>query len=94
MREARELLRLLSKPERVNVATQYKATRWFHSELIHSPSPLPQCSLNNLQSNFQNKCTDPKATEIQFLTNLGSTDRVVDRTTNFDDSDVDTSLHL
>ncbi|KAE8125416.1 hypothetical protein FH972_020226 [Carpinus fangiana] len=79
MREARELLRLLSEPERVKPAMHYDPNRlFFHSELIHSSS----------------KHTDLQIKETPFLANLGSTESVMDRTNNFDDSDVDTSLHL
>lgn len=95
LREAQELLkRLLTEPERINPATHYDATRLlFNSELIRSPSPLPQGSLY-LQPNFHSNHTDIQVTEIPFLANLGLTDSVMDRTNNFVDSDVDTSLHL
>lgn len=94
MREARELLRLLSELERVKPATDFDPNRFFfHSELIHSSITLPQGS-HNLQTNFQSKYTDLQVTETPFLANLSSTESVMDRTSNFDDSDVDTSLHL
>ncbi|KAG6637771.1 hypothetical protein CIPAW_11G201300 [Carya illinoinensis] len=95
MREARELLRmLLSEPGRVNPATYSDATRsFFHSEFINSPSSLPQSSLY-FQLNFQSKHTDLQVTEIPLLANLGSINSVMDKINNFDDSDVDTSLHL
>lgn len=94
MREARELLRLLSELERVKPGMHYDPNRlFFHSELIHSSSTLPQGS-HNLQTNFQSKHTDLQVTETPFFANLGSTESVMERTNNFDDSDVDTSLHL
>lgn len=94
MREARELLRLSSEPERVNPATLYDPTRlFFHSELIYSPRPLPQGSLY-LQPNFQSKHTHIQVKDTPFFGSLGSIDTVMERKNDFDDSDVDTSLHL
>lgn len=94
MREARELLRLLSELERVKPGIHYDPNRlFFHSELIHSSNTLPQGS-HNLQTNFQSKHTDLQVTETPFFANLGSTESVMERTNNLDDSDVDTTLHL
>jgi hypothetical protein len=92
MREAREFLRLSSEPERVDPAMLYDPTTrlFFHSELIYSPSPLPQGSLY-LQPKFPSMRTDLHITKTPFL---GKLDTVMDRKNDFDDSDVDTSLHL
>ncbi|KAK9269313.1 hypothetical protein L1049_001084 [Liquidambar formosana] len=94
MREERDVLRLSSQLERVNATTQYEPTRlFFHSELILPPRPPVQGSLY-FQPNTHSKRTGLQVTETPILANLGSTEAVMHRTNVFDDSDVDTSLHL
>ncbi|XP_008244561.1 PREDICTED: uncharacterized protein LOC103342700 [Prunus mume] len=105
MREERELLRqMLSGSERINVpATHYEPTGLFFqsggSGGLTDPhyKPPPQGSMYhkpNLQSkdaNFLQVSDD----ESQVLGNICSSSvSVMNRTNNFDDSDVDTSLHL
>ncbi|KAI5334063.1 hypothetical protein L3X38_024196 [Prunus dulcis] len=105
MREERELLRqVLSGSERINVpATHYEPTGLFFqsggSGGLTDPhyKPPPQGSMYhkpNLQSKHDNflQVSDD---ESQVLGNICSSSvSVMNRTNNFDDSDVDTSLHL
>ncbi|OVA20173.1 hypothetical protein BVC80_1663g70 [Macleaya cordata] len=96
MREERELLRLFSsEPERVSPTTRDAPSKlFFHPELIIPPRPTLQSS-HFFQTESQSKCADFLAVDTPLLMSLWPTDRGIVRTSNnFDDADVDTSLHL
>ncbi|KAF5728455.1 hypothetical protein HS088_TW21G00602 [Tripterygium wilfordii] len=94
MRQHRELLRLISEEEQINPITVCEQPkRFFHSELILPPRP-PLQGHPDFQPERQNKHIDPQATETPNLTDLWHENKVAHGTHNFDDSDVDTSLHL
>ncbi|KDP39245.1 hypothetical protein JCGZ_01002 [Jatropha curcas] len=94
MRQQRELLRLFSEAEQVQSAKDYEPSRpFFHSELTLSPGQPLQGSLY-VQPNMENKYTDLPVNETPNLVNLWSKNTVMHNINNFDESDVDTSLHL
>lgn len=93
MRQEREVLRLLSEAERINPATPYEVSQtFFHSELIlQSRRPL-QVSLYR-ESSMQSMHTQQQVIETPVLSNLQPRVTAIHAST-FNDSDVDTSLHL
>ncbi|GMJ10402.1 hypothetical protein like AT4G16447 [Hibiscus trionum] len=90
MRQEREVLRLLSEAERINPAAPHQAPQsFFHSELILQPRPPLQGSIYSQTSmHAQHQVIDTSS-----LSNLWPRDTVMHAST-FNDSDVDTSLHL
>ncbi|KAI8009329.1 hypothetical protein LOK49_LG06G00362 [Camellia lanceoleosa] len=93
MREERELSRQLSESQRVNSTTYDPSTLFFHSEIILAPRP-PHQGPPSLQHNLQSKNDNLRATEIPTLANLQYSETVMYRSSNCEDSDIDTSLHL
>ncbi|KAJ4837231.1 hypothetical protein Tsubulata_027960 [Turnera subulata] len=94
MRQQRELLRLLSEAEQVKAATTYKPSRlFFPQEFMLPQGQSPQCSLS-LQPNVQTKPRDLQVNETPQLENLWLVDTAMRTKIDFDESDVDTSLHL
>lgn len=94
LREKRELLRQFCQSPGLNPTEFSKPSRsFFQSELIltHSP-PLPG-SLSS-QPNLHNKHHDLQVIETPILVNLWPPEKVHQASKSFDDSDVDTSLHL
>ncbi|GMJ05035.1 hypothetical protein HRI_004172700 [Hibiscus trionum] len=86
MRQEREVLRLLSEAEQINPAAPQS---FFHSELILCPRPPLQGSIYCQTSmHAQRQIIDNSS-----LSNLRPRDTVLHAST-FNDSDVDTSLHL
>lgn len=97
MREVKESLRLISESQQVGPTTSYNnilPTLFFHSELIIPTSQPHQSCSSFLQHNLQSKQTHLQVSETPPFANLWSADTIMHRSTNFDDSDVDTSLHL
>ncbi|KAL6310995.1 hypothetical protein AAG906_024659 [Vitis piasezkii] len=94
MREERELLRLFSQSPGVNPTEFPEPSRsFFQSELIlPHRSPLPGSPSS--QPNSHNKHSDLQVIETPILVNLWPSEKVYQASKNFDDSDVDTSLHL
>ena len=93
IRQEREVLRLLSETERINPAIPHEASQlFFHSELILQPRQPLQGSLYS-ESSMQNMHTQHQVIETASLSNLQPRDTVM-HTSTFNDSDVDTSLHL
>lgn len=89
MRQQREqLLRLFSEPEQAN-------PQFFRSELILPTGEPLQGSLY-VQSNLRNKPIDQEKIDISNSENLWSGNSVmhIEIRNNFDEQDVDTSLHL
>ncbi|KAJ9153887.1 hypothetical protein P3X46_027275 [Hevea brasiliensis] len=94
MRQQRQLLRLLSEAEQVKSAKAYEPSRpFFHSELTHSPGQPLQGPVY-LQPNTENEHTHLQINETANWANLRSKNTVTHIANNFDESDVDTSLHL
>ncbi|KAF8410841.1 hypothetical protein HHK36_003378 [Tetracentron sinense] len=95
MREGRELLRLYSESDGVCPTIRHEPSRlFFHPELILPPRLTLHSSLS-LRPNFQSKHAEFRAIEAPPLTNLWLKDTaIMHKGNNFDDSDVDTSLHL
>lgn len=98
-REEREFLRSFSQPEHVNQTTCHEPSRlFFISELILPSRPSPPSGSLSMQSSWQTNSRDTLLQETQTiptLANLWSKEIVMmDRSNTFDDSDVDTSLHL
>ncbi|KAF6149586.1 hypothetical protein GIB67_011195 [Kingdonia uniflora] len=91
MREERELLKLFSKTERIMPTIR----SYEQSRVFSQPEPSLQCSLS-LRPEPQGKYGDYQAFDTPLLMSLWPTDRgvVVRSSKTFDDSDVDTSLHL
>ncbi|KAB1995383.1 hypothetical protein ERO13_D13G138400v2 [Gossypium hirsutum] len=90
LRQEREVLRLLSEAERINQGTPNVASQlFFHSELILQPRPPLQGSVHR-ESSMQIR---RQVLETPILSNLQQRDMVL-HTSTFNDSDVDTSLHL
>lgn len=90
MRQEREVLRLLSEAEQINPAAPHEASQlFFHSELILQPRPPLQGSIYTEPSMH----TQHHVIQTSSLSNLLQRDTVMD-TSTFNDSDVDTSLHL
>ncbi|OAY55233.1 hypothetical protein MANES_03G138300v8 [Manihot esculenta] len=95
MRQQRELLRLFSEAEQVKSAKGYEPSRlFFHSELISSSPGQPLQASIYLHSNTENNHTNLRINETPDWVNIWSKNTVTHITNNFDDSDVDTSLHL
>uniref|UniRef100_A0A6N2M7Q1 Uncharacterized protein n=1 Tax=Salix viminalis TaxID=40686 RepID=A0A6N2M7Q1_SALVM len=93
MRQQRELLKLFSEADHVHVQSQTMAcesSKLLHSELTLSPRQPMQASLS-FQPTLQTEHNDVQA---PIVANLCSTDSVRNLRYNFDESDVDTSLHL
>ncbi|KAL7207593.1 hypothetical protein ACSBR1_029525 [Camellia fascicularis] len=93
MREERELSRQLSESQRVNSTTYDQSRLFFHSEIILAPRPPHQGS-PSLQHNLQSKNDNLRATKTPTLANLQYSETVMYRSSNYEDSDIDTSLHL
>ncbi|XVF33890.1 hypothetical protein REPUB_Repub18cG0010600 [Reevesia pubescens] len=93
MRQEREVLRLLYEAERINPATPHEASQsFFHSELILQPRAPVQGSQYS-DSSMQSMHTQFQVIETPILSNSRPKDTVM-HTSTFNDSDVDTSLHL
>ncbi|XVF03682.1 hypothetical protein REPUB_Repub05bG0014600 [Reevesia pubescens] len=89
----REALRLLSEAERINPATPQEALQsFFHSELILQPRPPLQGFLYR-ESRMQSMHTQHQVIETPILSNSQPRETVM-HTSTFNNSDVDTSLHL
>ncbi|KAF9590402.1 hypothetical protein IFM89_034195 [Coptis chinensis] len=97
MREERELLKLFSESERVDpeLTMHYEPTRpFFHPELTISPGTYNRVS-PCLQPESQRKYPRFEAVDTPLLMSLWPTDRCIMRASStFDDTEVDTSLHL
>ncbi|CAK7324538.1 unnamed protein product [Dovyalis caffra] len=94
MRQQRELLKLFSESEHVQPAMAYESSKlFFLSELILPPRQPLQAFLSS-QPTMQTEHTSIHVNETPMVMNLCSTDSVMNLTNNFDESDVDTSLHL
>ncbi|XP_024021947.1 uncharacterized protein LOC112091765 [Morus notabilis] len=100
MRKEKELLRLFSESERTsNPTKRYEPTGlFFFSESVppHHRPPSHQGSIY-VQQNFQGKHGNFQGNETNpIFANMTSTSGAAmnNRTYSFDDSDVDTSLHL
>ncbi|GLU23886.1 hypothetical protein SLE2022_398620 [Rubroshorea leprosula] len=95
MRQEKELFRMLSESKQINAAMPHVPSRsFFHSELMLQPElPLQSTLYSEANMHMQNKHTQVQANQTPILENLWSRDTVMHKT-NFDDSDVDTSLHL
>lgn len=94
LREKRELLRQFCQSPGLNPTEFSEPPRsFFQSDLIltHSP-PLPG-SLSS-QPDLHNKHSDLQLIETPILVNLWPPEKVYQASKSFDDSDVDTSLHL
>ncbi|KAE8680260.1 putative metal ion binding protein [Hibiscus syriacus] len=90
MRQEREVSRLLSEAQRINHATLHQAPQsFFHSELILQPRPPLQGSIYS-QTGMHAR---HQVIDTSSLSNLWLRDTVM-RASTFNDSDVDTSLHL
>ncbi|GMI85225.1 hypothetical protein HRI_002191800 [Hibiscus trionum] len=93
LRQEREVLRLLSEAERINPGTPNEASQSFiHSELILQPRPPLQGSAYG-ESSMRSMHNRRQVIEAPILSNLQPRDTVF-HTSTFNDSDVDTSLHL
>lgn len=94
MRKERELLRVFSQSPGVN-PTEFSepSGSFFQSELILTHGPPFLGSLSS-QPNLQNKHSDLQVIDTPILANLRPSENVYQASKNFDDSDVDTSLHL
>ncbi|KAM7279557.1 hypothetical protein ACFE04_006691 [Oxalis oulophora] len=93
MRQEREILKLYyAKSEQFN-STYHRFEPFFHSELIIPPCQNLQGSHCSQHSKIS-KHGDHQVTQTPILANLWSANSVTQRMNNFDDSDVDTSLHL
>lgn len=90
MRQQRELLKLFSEADHVQSAMAYESSKLLHSELTFPPRQPTHASLS-FQPTVQTEHNDLQA---PIVANLCSTDSVMNLTNNFDESDVDTSLHL
>ncbi|KAJ6298418.1 hypothetical protein OIU76_019551 [Salix suchowensis] len=90
MRQQRELLKLFSEADHVQSAMACESSKLLHSELTLPPRQPIQASLS-FQPTLQTEHNDLKA---PIVANLCSTDSVMNLRYNFDESDVDTSLHL
>ncbi|EEF29345.1 uncharacterized protein LOC112536879 [Ricinus communis] len=94
MRQQRELLRLFSEAEQVKPPKAFEQSRpFFHSELVLPLGQPLQDSLY-LQPNMQNRHAELQINETPNSVDLWSKNTVMHITNNFDESDVDTSLHL
>ncbi|KAE8725453.1 putative Heavy metal transport/detoxification superfamily protein [Hibiscus syriacus] len=92
MRREREVLWLLSKAEHINQATPHQAPQsFFGSELILLPRPPLQGSIYTQTSMH---AQHHQVIDTLSLSNLQPRDSVVHHASTFNDSDVDTSLHL
>ncbi|KAE8704319.1 putative Heavy metal transport/detoxification superfamily protein [Hibiscus syriacus] len=90
MRQEREVLRLLSEAERINPAAPHQVPQsFFHSELILQPRPSPQGSIY-CQTSIHDQ---HQVIDTSSLSSLRLRDAAMHVST-FNDSDVDTSLHL
>uniref|UniRef100_A0A5B7BZL8 Uncharacterized protein n=1 Tax=Davidia involucrata TaxID=16924 RepID=A0A5B7BZL8_DAVIN len=94
-REERELLKLFSEPERSTPTMNLEPAKLsFQPEMIFPPRPTLHDSLS-LGLNSQSKHADFRAIKTPPSTNLWSTDAAVMSTSQiFENSEVDTSLHL
>ncbi|KAK8545747.1 hypothetical protein V6N13_067013 [Hibiscus sabdariffa] len=93
LRREREVVRLLSEAERINPGTQNEAPQlFFHSELILQPRPPLQGSAYG-ESSMRSMHNRRQVIETPILSNLQQRDTIL-HTSTFNDSDVDTSLHL
>ncbi|KAG5254676.1 metal ion binding protein [Salix suchowensis] len=90
IRQQRELLKLFSEADHVQSAMACESSKLLHSELTLPPRQPIQASLS-FQPTLQTEHNDLKA---PIVANLCSTDSVMNLRYNFDESDVDTSLHL
>ncbi|KAK8527127.1 hypothetical protein V6N13_084986 [Hibiscus sabdariffa] len=92
MRQEREVLRLLSEAEQIKPAATHRAPQsFFHSELILQTRPPLQRSIYSQASNSMH--AQHQVIDTLSLSNLRLRDTVMNAPT-FNDSDVDTSLHL
>ncbi|GMJ11547.1 hypothetical protein HRI_004823900 [Hibiscus trionum] len=93
LRQEQEALRLLSEAERISPGTMNEASQlFFHSELILQPRlPLQGSVLS--ESSMQSMHNRRQVIESPTLLNLQQRDTGM-HTSTFNDSDVDTSLHL
>ncbi|KAE8733543.1 putative metal ion binding protein [Hibiscus syriacus] len=90
LRQEREVLRLLPEAERINPGTLNAASQsFFHSDLILQPRPPLQGFVYGETSMHSQR----QVTETPILSNLQQRGEVL-QTYTFNDSDVDTSLHL
>ncbi|XP_057465795.1 uncharacterized protein LOC130755432 [Actinidia eriantha] len=82
MREEKELMKQVSKSHPTNSPTCHDPSRlFFNSELIAPPRPPPL--LQDSSSSLHHRMGQSKNTET-----------ILCRSSNYDDSDIDTSLHL
>ncbi|KAH8519000.1 hypothetical protein H0E87_000730 [Populus deltoides] len=93
MRQQRELLKLFSEADHVQSAMAFESSKLLHSELTLPPRQPIQASLS-FQPTMQTEHNDLLVNTTPVVANLCSTDSVMNLTYNFDESDVDTSLHL
>ena len=93
MRQQRELLKLFSEADHVQSAMAFESSKLLHSELNLPPRQPIQASLS-FQPTMQTEHNDLLVNTTPVVANLCSTDSVMNLTYNFDESDVDTSLHL
>lgn len=93
MRQQKELLRLFSDVEPVRTPSAYEPSKYVHSELMLPPAQHVQGTLY-AQPSMQSMHTDLQVNETPKLSNLQPTDTVIHIRNDFDESDVDTSLHL
>ncbi|KAE8654192.1 putative metal ion binding protein [Hibiscus syriacus] len=92
MRHEREVLWLLFKAEQINPTTHHQAPQsFFHSELILQPRPPLQGSIYSQTSMH---AQHHQVIDTSSLSNLRPRDTVMHQASTFNDSDVDTSLHL
>ncbi|XVF31889.1 hypothetical protein REPUB_Repub17cG0033400 [Reevesia pubescens] len=93
-REEKELLKLFSESDRVSPTMRYEPNRFsFQPEVILPYRQPPQDSLS-LGLNSQRRQTDFRAMAIPASTSLSPNNSAACTSKNFENSDVDTSLHL
>ncbi|XP_050217279.1 uncharacterized protein LOC126668106 [Mercurialis annua] len=94
MRQQRELLRLFAEAEQVKPVKGYEQSRtFFQSELVLPPGKPLHDNLY-IRPYMQNKYAEFQINETPNLVSLCPKNTVMHITNNFDESDVDTSLHL
>lgn len=95
IREERELLRQRTEFQRIGSTTCNDPSRlFFHSELIVPPRQPLQSSSTSLHHNLQRRQSDLQSFENPTSANSQYRETVMYRPSNFEDSDIDTSLHL
>ncbi|KAK6947039.1 hypothetical protein RJ641_000512 [Dillenia turbinata] len=93
MREAKQLLKLFSASAQVTRSSLHEPCKTFlRSELILPPTP-EKSSVDVVRTDSKMHA-DAQVIETPSSGNCLSTDRVMHKANKFEDSDIDTSLHL